>query len=105
VLPGSRQNWVRAVRRGYSRDVIAAKLEAAGFVVDDITPFYAICHLAQEVRDRWIRGRRPTVQLAAFPFLVGAVHLELLGLRCGRNRAILVTAHRPHDEGTQAPPP
>jgi SAM-dependent methyltransferase len=96
VLRGSEHHWPRAVRRGYDPDVLVAKLRAVGLVVDDVRPtLRAVGHLAQEIRDRYVKRRHLLMQLAALPFLVGAVRLEKAGLTVGSNRAMLVVAHRP----------
>jgi hypothetical protein len=71
-------------------------LAALDLVVDEVRPtFRAVGHLAQEIRDRHVKGKRLVVQLVAFPFLIGAVWLERVGLTVGRPRAVLVVAHRP----------
>jgi peptidoglycan/xylan/chitin deacetylase (PgdA/CDA1 family) len=96
VLPSSGRHWPRAVRRGYDPEVLTAKLGALDLVVDEVRPtFRAVGHLAQEIRDRHVKGKRLVVQLVAFPFLIGAVWLERVGLTVGRPRAVLVVAHRP----------
>lgn len=98
VLRSSTRLWPRAVRRGYGREALVAKLQAAGLVVDAVSPTYrAVGHLAQEIRDRWVKRRRLSVQLSAAPFLIAAVFLEQRGVTIGRHRAMLVVAHRPKD--------
>jgi SAM-dependent methyltransferase len=102
VLAGSARYWPRAVRRGHEPAELVAKIEAVGLVVDEIRPtFRSLGHLAQEVRDRWLKPRRLVVRLAAYPFLLGAVWLERAGFSWGAHRELFVVAHRPHDAGNE----
>ena len=95
VLRGSRRQWSREVRHGYTRESIRAKVEAAGLEVVEIRgTTRALAHLAQEVRDRWVRNRSLKVRLAAFGPLVAAVRLERMGVTWGTPRALLVDARR-----------
>ena len=61
----------------------------------EVTPTYrSLATAAQELRDR-IKGSALPIRLVAFPFLVGAVWLERLGITWGRPNALLATARRP----------
>jgi SAM-dependent methyltransferase len=95
VLRSSLRAWPRAVRRGYHADELAGLLEGVGLRVEAIRPTYrAVGHLGQEVRDRWIKGRRPLVQVALLPVVYVATLLERYGLTFGQARAMLVVARR-----------
>ncbi|HET9729394.1 MAG TPA: methyltransferase domain-containing protein, partial [Acidimicrobiia bacterium] len=94
VLRSSAHWWDRAVRDGYDADALTKKLECAGLDVIEISSSYhAVAHLAQEIRDRWIKPRRPAIQLLAAPALIGAVAVDPR-VHLGRGRAMLVVARR-----------
>lgn len=95
VLPGSPATWREQVRHGYGAEEIAAALAAAGLERIEVRPtFHSVVAVAQEVRDR-IKDSHLAIRLAAFPFLVAAVWLERLGVRCGRPSALLAVGRRP----------
>jgi peptidoglycan/xylan/chitin deacetylase (PgdA/CDA1 family)/SAM-dependent methyltransferase len=96
VLRGSGRHWPRAVRRGYEPGELERKLRDVGLTVVAMHPtLRGTGHLAQEVRDRWVKRRRLLIRLAAAPFLIGAVRLEMLGATWGKPRGLLVVARRP----------
>jgi trans-aconitate methyltransferase len=95
VLPGSPSTWREQVRQGYGAAELTAALEEAGLERIEVTPTYrSLATAAQEVRDR-IKGSALPIRLIAFPFLVGAVWLERLGITWGRPNALLATGRRP----------
>ncbi len=92
VLPGAERTWRREVRHGYDAGELAATLTGMGLDVRAIRPsFRRTVALAQDVRDRLKRRRRP-VQLLLLPLMASAVRLERAGVTWGPARALFVVA-------------
>lgn len=106
VLPGSPREWRFGVRHGYSTEELRTLLEEAGLEVVRITATcHAIVQAAQELRDRYVRGRGVKMRAVALPLMAAAVRLEEAGLRPGRGRALFAEARRPATPSPPAPQP
>lgn len=94
VLPGSSETWREQVRQGYTAEELEAALREAALEDVSVRPTYrSVATAAQDVRDR-IKDRGLLVRLLAFPFLVGAVRLERVGITFGRANALIAVGRR-----------
>jgi trans-aconitate methyltransferase len=94
VFKSSEATWREEVRHGYSAAALAQALRDAGLEQVEVEPTYrATATAAQEVRDR-IKNAPLPLRAAAFPAMVGAVHLERWGVTGGPSRALFATANR-----------
>jgi SAM-dependent methyltransferase/peptidoglycan/xylan/chitin deacetylase (PgdA/CDA1 family) len=96
VLRGTDRLWYRNVRAGYSADELRAAMCDSGLETLEVTPtMRSGVQLAEELRQRAVRGRGLPVQLAALPLMAGVVALERRGVAWGPSRGLFAVGRRP----------